>query len=253
MAGRVRTSSSAIWVAGHGDEVRRPDGVASVIADLGAPVRTIDLWREPGDSGGDDAKPARLLLVEVLDRPDFVPRALKSLRRDERLRDVPVLAVIGPRSITQLDPAAGHDDFVVWPAPPAELYARVRQLEWRNSEYADEDVVKLGPLVIHQKTREVSLNGDTASLDDERNGGEGADESQQSRPIPLTAREFALLLALATRRGRVLTRETLLTEVWGSDYDGGAKTVDVHVRRLRAKLGEALPLQTIRGAGYVLR
>jgi DNA-binding response OmpR family regulator len=251
MAGRVRTSTSAIWVAGHADEVRRADGVAAIIADLGAPVRTLDLWGEPVDgAGGVDAKPARLLVVEALDRPDFVARSLKSLRRDERLRDVPVLAVIGARSITQLDPAAGHDDFLVWPAPAAELYARVRQLEWRNSEYADDEVVKLGPLVIHLLTREVSLHGDPAALGPE---GEAVDEASQSRPIPLTAREFALLLALATRRGRVLTRETLLTEVWGSDYDGGAKTVDVHVRRLRAKLGEALPLQTIRGAGYVLR
>jgi DNA-binding response OmpR family regulator len=91
-------------------------------------------------------------------------------------------------------------------------------------------------LVIDIPARQVSING-----------------AEGGKSIQLTAREFALLVALATRQGRVLTRETLLDVVWGSDYEGGAKTVDVHVRRLRAKLGDALPLQTVRGAGYMLR
>jgi DNA-binding response OmpR family regulator len=206
--------------------------------DLGAPVRIVDLWGNPLDGGPSphEAQEARSLVVEVLDRPDLLPRALKALRAADPLRDAPVLAAIGTRSITQLDPASGHDDFLVWPAPPSELYARVKQLEWKASAFADDERVKLGPLSIDMQTREVSIDG--------AGGGPS---------IALTAREFALLVALATRRGRVMTRETLLDVVWGSDYDGGAKTVDVHVRRLRAKLGEALPLQTIRGAGYVLR
>ena len=91
-------------------------------------------------------------------------------------------------------------------------------------------------MLIDIPSREVTLSG-----------------AEGGRAIGLTAREFSLLVALVSRRGRVLSRETLLDVVWGSDYDGGSKTVDVHVRRLRAKLGEALPLQTIRGAGYVLR
>ena len=230
--------AGAIWVAGHEHEVLRADGVASTISDLGAPVRTTDLWGAPLDLGvsPSEVRLARVLVVEVLDRPDLLRPSLKSLRSAPALREAPVLAVIGARSITQLDPASGHDDFLVWPAPPAELYARVRQLEWRSSAYADDEVVKLGPLVIDKNTREVAIAG-----------------AEGGRAIALTAREFALLTALATRRGRVLTRETLLDVVWGADYDGGAKTVDVHVRRLRAKLGEALPLQTVRGAGYVLR
>jgi DNA-binding response OmpR family regulator len=227
-----------IWVAGHDGEVGRSDGVAASMIDLGAPVRVVDLWGAPLDQGpsAEDATTARILILEVLDRPDLLDRALRALRRAPALRECPVLAVIGPRSINQLEPGAGHDDFLVWPAPPSELYARVRGLEWRASEYASDEIVKLGPLVINIAAREVSLAGN--------DGGQ---------PIALTAREFSLLVALATRRGRVLTRETLLDVVWGADYDGGAKTVDVHVRRLRAKLGEALPLQTVRGAGYVLR
>jgi DNA-binding response OmpR family regulator len=73
------------------------------------------------------------------------------------------------------------------------------------------------------------------------------------RPIALTAKEFALLAYLCERRGKVLSREHLLARVWGNRYEGGPRTVDIHVRRLRAKLGEALPLETLRGSGYKLR
>lgn len=238
----AKRTAGALWIAGHEEEVRREGGVAAMAVDLGAPVRIVDLWGNVLDGGPSphEATQARSIIVEVLDRPDLLPRALKALREAEPLQDAPVLATIGPRSITQLDPGSGHDDFLVWPAPPSELYARVKALEWRASAYADDERVKLGPLTIDMQTREVSIAGATA----------GAGDGQS---IALTAREFALLVALATRRGRVMTRETLLDVVWGADYDGGAKTVDVHVRRLRAKLGEALPLQTIRGAGYVLR
>jgi DNA-binding response OmpR family regulator len=77
--------------------------------------------------------------------------------------------------------------------------------------------------------------------------------SSDGRRVTLTAKEFALLAFLAAHRGRVFTREALLARVWGSRYEGGARTVDIHVRRLRAKLGDALPLETLRGAGYKLR
>ena len=79
------------------------------------------------------------------------------------------------------------------------------------------------------------------------------DVTLDGRRIVLTAKEFALLAFLATNRGRVFSREALLGRVWGARYEGGARTVDIHVRRLRAKLGEALPLETLRGAGYKLR
>ena len=240
-----------IWVAGfaaargvgHGgcpdDGALRSDGVAMVARDLGAAVRVLDLFGEvlDGGPGTSSSAPARLLVLEVLDRPDLVAPSLSALRKDPTFEDAPVLAIVGERSIARLDPGAGHDDFVAWPAPSAELYARIRQLEWRASAYATDEVVKLGPLTIDVPARTVSLAG----------------AGRDGRAVALTTREFALLHALATRRGRVMSRETLLDVVWGEDYDGGQKTVDVHVRRLRAKLGAALPLETIRGAGYVLR
>jgi DNA-binding response OmpR family regulator len=72
------------------------------------------------------------------------------------------------------------------------------------------------------------------------------------RSVQLTAKEFTLLAYLAERRGRVVSRQELLARVWGARYEGGDRTVDIHVRRLRAKLGESFPLSTLRGAGYKL-
>jgi DNA-binding response OmpR family regulator len=238
MTPRRTADSGSIWVAGHDGEVVRASGVAAVAVDLGAPVRVMSLWGDPLDGGPsvDQASTVRLLMIEAIDRADLIAPSLRALRKIEPLADAPVLAVLSPRAVTMLTPEAGHDDFIAWPAPAAELYARIRQLEWRASAYASDEIVKLGPLVIDTQRRTVDMAGAA--------GG---------HEVALTAREFSLLLALATRRGRVLTRETLLDVVWGADYEGGAKTVDVHVRRLRAKLGEALPLQTVRGAGYVLK
>jgi DNA-binding winged helix-turn-helix (wHTH) protein len=104
--------------------------------------------------------------------------------------------------------------------------------EWTRSEFATEERLKIGSLVVDRAAHEVSVDG---------------------RRVTLTAKEFALLAFLAANRGRVFSRETLLARVWGSRYEGGARTVDIHVRRLRAKLGDALPLETLRGAGYKLR
>ncbi|MEW5807193.1 MAG: helix-turn-helix domain-containing protein, partial [Acidobacteriota bacterium] len=70
------------------------------------------------------------------------------------------------------------------------------------------------------------------------------------KPVPLTAKEFALLKALIQAGGRVLTREKLLIDVWGMDYPGETRTVDVHIRKLREKLGETKRIQTVKGVGY---
>src|SRR5262249_4400908 len=149
--------------------------------------RIVDLWGNALDGGPSphEAQEARSIVVEVLDRPDLLPRALKSLRQADPLRDAPVLAAIGPRSITQLDPASGHDDFLVWPAPPSELYARVKQLEWKASAFADDERVKLGPLSIDMQTREVSITGASATRSPNASDAAGGGSS-----IALTAREF---------------------------------------------------------------
>jgi DNA-binding response OmpR family regulator len=227
-------ASAFVIVVGHGAQLLAEEGAATQLQKLGARVRTLDLWgdvasvfdEEPGDAL------ARAIVIEAGERPDLALTALRAARRDPRLETTPAIVALPVRQVARLDPGGGFDDFIVVPYVPAELYARIRALEWRNSEFLTEERLKMGGLVIDRAAHEVVLEG---------------------RPIALTAKEFALLAFLAAHRGRVFSREALLGRVWGARYEGGARTVDIHVRRLRAKLGDALPLETLRGAGYKLR
>jgi DNA-binding response OmpR family regulator len=229
------SSPSFIAVVGHGPELERDGGAASILRSLGAQVRTLDLWDDPAklfyDDDHEDLRP-RAILVEAADRPDLAAAALRSVRRQTGFDGVGALIAVTTGQVASLDPSAGFDDFVLMPFVPAELYARIRALEWRRSEFATDERFKVGEVVIDKAGREVMVHG---------------------RPVSLTAKEFALLAFLCERRGRALTRDQLLAKVWGSRYEGGPRTVDIHVRRLRAKLGEDFPLETLRGAGYKLR
>jgi len=222
-----------IVVIGHGPDLEAPEGAATLLRTLGADVRTLDLWDDGGSLfGADDDGVARAIVVEAGDRPDLAVAALRAVRNTQELEVTPAIVAVSPRQIGRVDPAGGFEDFVVMPCPPSELYARIRQLEWRHSEFSTEERIKIGHVVVDRAAHEVLVDG---------------------RAIVLTAKEFALLSFLAQHRGRVFTRESLLARVWGGRYDGGPRTVDIHVRRLRMKLGEALPLETLRGAGYKLR
>ncbi|HEU4751804.1 MAG TPA: response regulator transcription factor [Armatimonadota bacterium] len=131
----------------------------------------------------------------------------------------------------RLDPSAGIDDFIVLPSSAHELLARVRLLLWKTHRINADDLILAGKLVIDQANYCVALDG---------------------RSLELTFKEYELLRFLVSHRGRVFTREALLNQVWGYDYYGGTRTVDVHIRRIRAKLGpehEDL-VETIRNVGY---
>ncbi|WP_437776517.1 winged helix-turn-helix domain-containing protein [Sorangium sp. So ce1097] len=222
---------SFIAIVGHGPDLERDEGAASVLRSLGADVRTLDLWDDPPRLFVDDESKARAIVVEALDRPDLAAAALRALRREPRLEEVGALVAVSVAQIARIEPSSGFDDFLLVPYVPAELYARVRLVEWRRSEFATEERVKVGAIVIDRAAHDVSVGG---------------------MHVPLTAKEFALLSYVCERRGKVVSRTELLRRVWGSQYEGGARTVDIHVRRLRAKLGAALPLVTLRGAGYRL-
>jgi DNA-binding response OmpR family regulator len=220
-----------VVVIGHGPDLEGEEGAATLLRTLGAEVRTLDLWEEGHALFHDEGARARVIVIEAGERPDLAVAALRAVRKTEELSGTPALIAVSPRQIARVDPASGFDDFIVTPCTPVELYARIRQLEWKRSEFSTEERVKIGSLVIDRAAHEVLVDG---------------------RPIVLTAKEFSLLSFLAQHRGRVFSRETLLSRVWGGRYEGGARTVDIHVRRLRMKLGEAFPLVTLRGAGYKL-
>ncbi len=232
----MKPARTFVGVIGHGPLLEREDGAANTLSLLGANVRTLDLWDDPvnlieDDDDDEDVGP-RALLFEALDRPDLAVAALRAVRKESYFDNVGAIVAVTVGQVARIEPSSGFDDFVLHPYVPEELYARIRMLEWRRSEFASEERHKVGGIVVDKAAHEVSVDG---------------------RPIALTAKEFALLAYMCERRGKVLSRDHLLSRVWGNRYDGGPRTVDIHVRRLRAKLGEALPLDTLRGSGYKLR
>jgi DNA-binding response OmpR family regulator len=154
-------------------------------------------------------------------------RALR--KRDQPLE--PVLVLVGTQYLDRLELREDlFDDFCLWPFQPRELEARLKHLFWRTGRGTRPELVEYGPLVLNTETYQASVNG---------------------RPLDLTFLEYELLKFLATHPGKVFTRQTLLSRVWGYEYYGGARTVDVHIRRLRAKLvDEADLIQTVRSVGY---
>jgi DNA-binding response OmpR family regulator len=149
--------------------------------------------------------------------------------RDRDAR-VPAVVVVGRDVLDRYPWQDVADEFVFPGAAEPELRMRLAMLR-RRAGSGDGTTTRLGPLAIDTETYRVTVSG---------------------RPLDLTFKEFELLRFMAERPGRVLTRPTLLREVWGYDFYGGTRTVDVHVRRLRAKLGpehEQL-IETVRGVGY---
>ncbi|HMA96646.1 MAG TPA: response regulator transcription factor [Polyangiaceae bacterium] len=225
-----------VGVLGHVQLLERDDGAAATLRQLGAAVRTLDLWDDPvnlieDEDDGLDIRP-RALVFEALDRPDLAVAALRAVRKEHYFDNVGALVAVTVGQVARVEPSSGFDDFCLAPYVPEELYSRIRALEWRRSEFATEERHKVGGIVVDKVGHEVMVDG---------------------RQVQLTAKEFALLAYLCERRGKVLSREHLLARVWGNRYEGGPRTVDIHVRRLRAKLGAALPLETLRGSGYKLR
>lgn len=149
--------------------------------------------------------------------------ACQTLSRAEQ----PVLLVVSLSGLAVLTPDWGFSDFVAAGSEPAEIDARLRVLLRTN---ANPDLLIAGPLRVDGAAYSASLDG---------------------TPLDLTYTEFELLRYLMQHPGRVLSRETLVSQVWGYDYYGGTRTVDVHVRRLRAKLGQFDHyVGTVRNVGY---
>lgn len=181
------------------------------------------------------ASPYDLLILD-LQLPERDGLSLcAELRRDPRTRDRPIvmLTARGDEVDRIVGLEVGADDYVVKPFSPKELLARIRALLRRLDRKDQEGDV---------------LSFDRLSLDPARHTVKWAGEG-----VHLTAKEFALLAALLAARGRVLSRQTLLEQVWGYSYAEGTRTVDVHVRRLREKLPGLAPcILTVKSLGYRL-
>jgi DNA-binding response OmpR family regulator len=210
-----------------------PHTVATLLSDLGcrATLGRFDLGGLDLDAAAE--KPPNVVVVEAGDDVARAQKTIKRLRDEGPLMEVPILIAVTVARLPALDFSIGFDDFVLMPIVPAELYARMRQLDWRTATFGSDEILKIDDLVIDIAGYEVRLAG---------------------RRIVLTHQEFELLRFLGQHRGRVFTREALLERAWGYRYAGGTRTVDIHVRRVRAKLGDAGSIvETVRNVGYKMR
>ena len=174
------------------------------------------------------APPSDVVFVDA--RTDLA--AAKSLCKILRTTGltVPLVLVLTEGGLTAVNAEWGADDVVLETAGPAEVDARIRLVTGRAAHQDTGSKIQASGVVIDEASYSAKVHG---------------------RTLDLTFKEFELLLFFATHPSRVFTREQLLSEVWGYDYFGGTRTVDVHVRRLRAKLGELDSLiGTVRNVGY---
>lgn len=168
------------------------------------------------------------LVVEAAVNLEETRRLLESPLRPQR---APLLLLVRPDQIPAIDPTWPADDFAVLPLAAEELRLRLRRAVYRKTGADSASILRGEGLMLDLANYKVFVN---------------------DQPVALTFKEFELLRFLMTNRGKVFTREALLNRVWGYEYFGGARTVDVHIRRLRAKIetGTTLYIETVRNVGY---
>jgi two-component system phosphate regulon response regulator PhoB len=211
-----------------------PDALELIKVNLTSAGLTV-VTAEDGDTA---LKKARAVLPDLIILDLMLPEVdglevCKILRRDEATRDIPIIMLTAKASEIDrvLGLELGADDYVTKPFSPRELVLRVKAL-LRRSQSGEEisEHIRIGTLVVDVPRHAVRV---------------------QNKDVDLTATEFKLLTMLAQRRGRVLSREQLLRDVWEYDTAIDSRTVDTHMRRLREKLGPAARyLDTVRGVGY---
>ncbi|MDD5339255.1 MAG: response regulator transcription factor [Dehalococcoidales bacterium] len=167
-----------------------------------------------------------LTLPESLD--NSIWELTKSLKKG---RNLPVIALLPPAVVASIDNRGEIDDFIVQPYRNDELFLRINRLLKKAPEPESADIIRCDGLTIDIVTCEVAVEGTM---------------------VDLTFKEYELLKLMARNRGRVFSREALLDKIWGYDYYGGDRTVDVHMRRLRSKIEDASHtyIETVRNIGY---
>lgn len=156
---------------------------------------------------------------------------LREIKQEKRLA---IIALVSSDKLHDIGSALDIDDFVVEPYHSLELSTRIKRLVGRTKRISHGKIIRCGDLVIDIDRYEVYLEG---------------------RELSLTFKEYELLKFLAANKGKVFSRDTLLNEVWGYDYYGGDRTVDVHIRRLRSKIEDLNHtfIDTVRNIGYKFR
>ena len=173
------------------------------------------------------------LILADLALPGGIVEVWQQLQYGMADSHIPIIALVSRDRAREIELLTAMNDFVLYPYDARELEMRIKLILSRQPRDADAgEIIKIGNLTIDAARYEVTVDG---------------------WPVILTLKEYELLKYLVTRRGRVITREVLLDDVWGYDYYGGTRTVDVHIGRLRTKIetGEYSLIRTVRGVGYV--
>jgi DNA-binding response OmpR family regulator len=153
------------------------------------------------------------------------------IRRLKRERNIPVIVLVSEDALETFEDEVDFDDFIIGPYNATETSLRINRILHKHKKTTSEDVIEVNDLQLDLVSCEVSVD---------------------NRIVDLTFKEYELLKLLATNRGRVFTRDNLLDKIWGYDYFGGDRTVDVHIRRLRSKIEDANHsyIETVRNIGY---
>ena len=173
-----------------------------------------------------------LILLDIMLPEEDGLQILRKLRNSKETSDLPIIMVTAKDAeydkVIGLD--SGADDYMTKPFSMLELVSRIRALLRRTSNHKDDGEITVGKLTVNPEKHIVTANG---------------------KNVLLTYKEYHLLLLLMQNKGVVFSREKLLNKIWGYDFDGENRTVDVHIRTLRTKLGECgNMIETIRGFGY---
>ena len=198
--------------------------------------RGLDCLVVPGKDGAIEQIAGQSQGVSLLDMDEAMIGSegwdlAQKMRQD---MNIPLIGLMSREKLNGLDSDSSVDDFVVKPWEATEMITRMKRILIKKGRIGSEDVIKCGDLVIDSGKCEVLLG---------------------SKSIVLTFKEYQLLKFLAANKGKVFTREVLLNKVWGWDYYGGDRTVDVHIRRLRSKIEDSTHtfIETVRNVGYRLR
>ncbi len=164
---------------------------------------------------------------DIFGSTDSIQFLLSKIRK--KIPDKPVLLILRDKSISELHMDWFFDDFIIFPIKREELNARVNRILWQKG--IDDDTIAIGRLIINIKEYSVYM---------------------ENEKLDLTYKEFELLRLLVLNKGEVFSRRDLLSKIWGVEYIGGTRTVDVHIRRLRGKLGDEFNsiIETVRNVGY---
>jgi two-component system alkaline phosphatase synthesis response regulator PhoP len=174
------------------------------------------------------------LVLLAVDNPSQATTSWQLVRQIKQTSHLPIIVLLSREMLPKLDFESGIDDFVTEPWDTAEVAVRVRRILQLAEERSGAEFIDCGDLLINLTKCEVSLAG---------------------KVLTLTFKEYELLRFLATNPGKVFNREVLLNRVWGYEYYGGDRTVDVHIRRLRSKIEDGTHnfIETVRNIGYRFR